>query len=215
MMGGVMTEGLIGNYCYGYRKGFTAEIDAQVKRTASVYGQAKSEWFRREALKAGAEIWYGSLVEGAVMDGSKLVGVIVVMFDGTRGVVRCKRAIDATGNADLAALAVGSTTVAGDDYGGFLGQATFSGAAGDSVSAYVVIFDGASVDSSKNMYISEVVTATAPSSGVPGMLTFGEGGDMVGMASAGAWTASAVPEPTSGLLLLLGVAGIALKRKRA
>ena len=30
-----------------------------------------------------------------------------------------------------------------------------------------------------------------------------------------AYTAAAVPEPTSGLLLLLGVAGIALKRKRA
>ena len=30
---------------------------------------------------------------------------------------------------------------------------------------------------------------------------------------AGTWTA--VPEPTSGLLLLLGVAGLALKRKRA
>ena len=29
------------------------------------------------------------------------------------------------------------------------------------------------------------------------------------------YTAAAVPEPTSGLLLLLGVAGIALKRKRA
>ena len=33
---------------------------------------------------------------------------------------------------------------------------------------------------------------------------------------AGAWNSySAVPEPTSGLLLLLGVAGLALKRKRA
>ena len=30
-----------------------------------------------------------------------------------------------------------------------------------------------------------------------------------------AWTAVSVPEPTSGLLLLLGMAGLALKRKRA
>ena len=30
-----------------------------------------------------------------------------------------------------------------------------------------------------------------------------------------AWTAVAVPEPTSGLLLLLGVAGMALRRRRA
>ena len=37
-----------------------------------------------------------------------------------------------------------------------------------------------------------------------------------GYASSGGWyTAAAVPEPTSGLLLLLGVAGLALKRKRA
>lgn len=41
-------------------------------------------------------------------------------------------------------------------------------------------------------------------------------GGLAGTASAGnagAW--SAVPEPTSGLLLLLGVAGLALRRKRA
>ena len=34
-------------------------------------------------------------------------------------------------------------------------------------------------------------------------------------AGATAWSTAAVPEPTSGLLLLLGMAGLALKRKRA
>ena len=33
--------------------------------------------------------------------------------------------------------------------------------------------------------------------------------------NAGSWTSSAVPEPTSGLLMLLGMAGLALRRKRA
>ena len=36
-----------------------------------------------------------------------------------------------------------------------------------------------------------------------------------GTGAATTWTAAAVPEPTSGLLLLLGMAGLALKRKRA
>ena len=37
----------------------------------------------------------------------------------------------------------------------------------------------------------------------------------VGSHTAGNWTAVAAPEPTSGLLMLLGMAGLALRRRRA
>ena len=60
-----------------------------------------------------------------------------------------------------------------------------------------------STDAKGNTYVSETVMAKALGTGA-GTATF-EGG--------GTWTA--VPEPTSGLLLLVGVAGLALRRKRA
>ena len=41
------------------------------------------------------------------------------------------------------------------------------------------------------------------------------GGDIGGGSNATAWSTAAVPEPTSGLLMLLGMAGLALRRRRA
>ena len=105
MMGGVSTDGLIGHYYYGNRVGFTQEIDAGVQETGAVFPQAKSEWYRREQRRAGAEIWFGTMLQGVIVYGSRVTGVVVVMPDGTRGVVRCSNVIDATGNAEIPALA--------------------------------------------------------------------------------------------------------------
>lgn len=41
------------------------------------------------------------------------------------------------------------------------------------------------------------------------------GGDVGGGSTATAWSTTAAPEPTSGLLMLLGMAGLALRRRRA
>jgi flavin-dependent dehydrogenase len=104
-MGGVQTDGLIGLYYWGNRVGFTSEIDQGVKETGAVFSQSKSEWYRSQNRKAGAEIWYGTMVNGVVVENGAVTGVVVLTPDGERGVIRCKTAIDATGNAELPALA--------------------------------------------------------------------------------------------------------------
>ncbi|MBN2452464.1 MAG: FAD-dependent oxidoreductase [Lentisphaeria bacterium] len=104
-LGGVQTAGMICGYYYGNQRGFTKEIDAGVKATGAVRSQAKGEWYRRAIREAGGEIWFGSMGVGAWLEGSRLRGVVVVMPDGTRGLVRARAVIDATGNADVAAAA--------------------------------------------------------------------------------------------------------------
>ncbi len=45
--------------------------------------------------------------------------------------------------------------------------------------------------------------------------TVGFGNLTTASTTGGGWTTAAVPEPTSGLLMLLGMAGLALRRRRA
>jgi len=104
-LGGVQTEGKVPGYYFGNCVGFTKEIDRGVVATAAIRVQAKAEWYRRECRRAGAEVLCGTFAEGVVMDGAAVVGVIVVMPDGSRSTVGCRAAVDATGNAVLAAAA--------------------------------------------------------------------------------------------------------------
>ena len=77
-----------------------------------------------------------------------------------------------------------------------------------------VIVDGAVADGSKFWVVNDYAIPSAsvyepPASGtIPTIVLSTQG-------TAGSGTFTAVPEPTSGLLLLLGMAGLALKRKRA
>ena len=114
-LGGVGTLGLIGKYYYGYREGFTKEIDqALVELGGSGEGDSgkgeawnselKMELYRRALRKAGADIWFGVLGCGALVEDGRVKGVVVAMPDG-RGVVLAKVVIDSTGNADIAAAA--------------------------------------------------------------------------------------------------------------
>ncbi|MBQ7190239.1 MAG: FAD-dependent oxidoreductase [Kiritimatiellae bacterium] len=105
VLGGQTTEGRIPGYYFGNICGFTKEIDKGANRFAAIKSQGKAEWYRQEIRRAGGTTCFTTMATGVTKDGNRLTGVEVVFSDGRRGVLRCQLAIDATGNADLAAAA--------------------------------------------------------------------------------------------------------------
>ena len=96
-LGGVGTLGMIGKYWYGNRVGFAADVPENPI-------EARMEFYRSELRKAGAEIWFGTIGCGALVETGRVNGVVVATPFG-RGLVRAGAVIDGTGNADLAAAA--------------------------------------------------------------------------------------------------------------
>lgn len=109
-------------------------------------------------------------------------------------------------NGDLSYLSAATvTTTAGIEANGKVRWTSTFGAytTGNEYTYYTVIFNGAAADADYYMVTKEL-TLKVPAVGNMSM-TFGTQAN-------NAWTA--VPEPTSGLLALLGFAGLALRRRR-
>jgi len=116
-LGGVGTMGYIGTYWYGYKNGFVKEVEkgwkmlegaenhprSQVRNSQWVLDW-KSEWWRREILSAGGDIWFGVLGCGAVVEGNNIRGVVVATPQG-KGIVLAEKVIDSTGSGDIAIAA--------------------------------------------------------------------------------------------------------------
>lgn len=85
----------------------------------------------------------------------------------------------------------------------------------ETVSVFAVIYDASTVAGAKHYIVSGITEKTVPEGGTNITITFGNMGqnNASNMFNNSSWVA--VPEPTSGILLLLGAAGLALKRKKA
>ena len=119
-------------------------------------------------------------------------------------------ALAALGSGNVANItSKGSAGLLADD-GWVEGEADgFS--AGTTVSSYLIVFNASEAANATYAYISDAQDISLPPSGMSAFASY----DLSGSETAGNWTAVSAPEPTSGLLLLLGMAGLALRRKQA
>ena len=158
------------------------------------------------AVQAATVNWSINAIQSSP-DNAVGAGWIVQVFDSSVTFDYAKVA-----SGDITAWINGSTVAAGATFRA-AGTATMDN--GTTKNVYAVIYDATSIDSAKNYIVSDVLSLTANAAGSNVLASFGA---MTGTTSSNkfqnsSWTA--VPEPTSGLLMLLGMAGLALRRRRA
>ncbi|HEU0140577.1 MAG TPA: FAD-dependent oxidoreductase [Bryobacteraceae bacterium] len=109
-LGGTGTLGMIGKPYHGRNEGFAKEVPFP-SETFTI--DDKMEWYRKEIRKTGGEILFGVLGSGAIMEGNRVRGAVIVTPQ-QRGAVLAKVVIDATGNADVA-VSAGAKAMFGSD----------------------------------------------------------------------------------------------------
>ena len=163
------------------------------------------------SASAATAAWYAEDIYEYGDTGDLATGYLVYFFDAST--VSTSAAAAALNASDFSFLSSGWEADYMED--GEAGTNNGVGSYGNlqDITGYFVVFNAEDTASATYAYISGTEVATTGAAGQAASF------DIMGSSSATAsnWTSlgSPVPEPTSGLLMLLGMAGLALRRRRA
>ena len=118
------------------------------------------------------------------------------------------------GTADNGGTIVGTYDITASDIENFAFLSTYNNVGSDVNGYYaILVADGSDLTKASYMDMGSITgtTATSPDKS----LFFNMDWDTNDYLSQGGYNTAVVPEPTSGLLMLLGFAGLALRRRRA
>lgn len=158
------------------------------------------------ALNAASVSWTLSGIT-ASPDNAASAGWVAYFMDGSTYSAFSALAADKVADYAAANYTYTAKTTSGRT-GVTVTQTTGSYASGDSVSAYIVLFDAATASEAGYYAATSVLETQVPAAGSTFAMSFPFATTTSG------WQTTAVPEPTSGLLMLLGMAGLALRRRR-
>ena len=151
--------------------------------------------------------------DDAALEGATLYAFDANAYSSTALLAALDKATD--GGAAALANALGSGTVNDEGEVSVSGSGlTDNGATPPYASMYGLLVDGAGyylVDGMSDVKITDAIAAGAQAVYNAGDLVTGDSSTWSKIGGGG----SSVPEPTSGLLVLLGMAGLALRRRRA
>ena len=150
-------------------------------------------------INAATVTWSATANSLVLPEGSSATTIVAYLFEGS---------LDST--ALQSALAAGTWDGSGNlasataDVGKLIMKSGLGDYENETVTYSMIVFDAATIATAENYKYAEATVTFGTKNGVANFSS---------SLSSATW--QAVPEPTSGLLMLVGLAGLALRRRRA